>query len=202
VIVIDEFEQLSDEWFQERLGNPGASSFSRILTNARGNPSKSATDYIYELAAEKLSGFSQESHTSEWMQRGNELESEARDYFSFQKDVEVKRVALCYPDEQKKYHCSPDGLCNDGGGLEIKCPKPKTHIKYLIDNKFPKADYNAQVQGSLLVTGLPHWWFCSYAPGIKPFIIKIAPDPEYQKKLKTALDSFCTDLAKTIIKLR
>ena len=136
------------------------------------------------------------------MLRGNVLEQEARDFFEFRMDLSVKQVALIYPNEQKKYHCSPDGLTDDKGGLEIKCPKPKTHIKYLLDDKFPKAEYNAQVQGSLMVTGLSHWYFMSYCPGLNPFIKRITPDADYMAKLKTELDRFCAELAKTIARLK
>ena len=202
MIIIDDFDQLSEQWFQERLGNPGASNFDRIVTNVKGEPSKKATDYMYELAAETLSGFSQESHTSKWMQRGNDLEQEARDFFEFRMDMSVRQVALIYPDEKKMYHCSPDGLTEDGGGLELKCPKPKTHIKYLLENKFPATEYNAQVQGSLLVSGLSHWYFCSYAPGLNPFIVRITPDEKYIQKLQTQIEKFCADLSNIIRKLK
>ena len=102
----------------------------------------------------------------------------------------------------KKYHCSPDGLGEDNGGLELKCPKMKTHISYLLSNTFPKKDYNGQVQGSMLVTDLPHWWFMSYYPGLRPFIVKVERDEEYIEKLRVALNKFCLDLAETIKKLR
>jgi len=202
MIVINDFPQLSPEWFTARLGNPGASSFDQILTNVKGQPSKSATGYAMQLAGEIVSGAKEESYVSRDMERGTELEPYARDVFIWEMDMDVREVAICYPDEQKKYHCSPDGLPDDGGGLEIKCPKMKTHIKYLLDGVFPKADYNAQVQGSLLVTGLSHWWFMSFYPGIKPFIVKVLPDREYIGKLSKALDVFVDELAMMVNKIR
>ena len=78
----------------------------------------------------------------------------------------------------------------------------KTHIKYLLENKFPAADYNAQIQGSLLISGLPHWYFMSYCPGLNPFIVRITPDKEYIAKLKTQLDKFVLNLSEIIRKLR
>ena len=201
MIIIDDYDQRSPEWFEARLGNPGASSFDKIVTNVKGTKSASAKEYMFKLAAQIVSGIREESYTNKWMERGTELEQDAIDYFSFYVS-EVRQVALCYADEQKKYHISPDGLCEDGGGLEVKCPKPQTHVKYLIENEFPKKEYNAQVQGSLMVSGLSHWWFMSYCPGIKPFIVKVLPDLEYHEKLKTALDTFCADLAQMIGRLK
>ena len=202
MIIEDSFEQLSEQWFEARLGNPGASKFFNILTNVTAKPSKQAQSYMYQLAGEILSGTTEEGYSNDWMLRGIETEQEARDYFEFTQDIEVRQVAMCYPDEHKKYHCSPDGLTSDGGGLEIKCPKMTTHVKYLVDGKFPKADYNAQVQGSLLVTGLSHWWFMSYYRGLKPFILKVLPDNDYIDALKKELDGFCENLEKVVAKLR
>jgi hypothetical protein len=202
MIIIDDYPQLSDKWFSERLGNPGASNFDKILSNVHGRPSKSAEGYVMQLAGEVVSGRAEERFVSRDMERGIELEPEARDRFKWDMSMDVRQVALCYPDDKRKYHCSPDGLCSDGGGLEIKSPKLKTHIGYMLGKEFPKKDYNAQVQGSLLVTGLPHWWFMSYYPDIKPFIIKVVRDEEYIEKLRVALDIFCQSLASMIIKIR
>jgi hypothetical protein len=201
MIVIDDYPQLSEQWFAEILGNPGAHSFDNILTNVKGEPSKSALPLATQLAGEFVAGKQEESFSSSWMQRGIELESEARTCFEWKMDMPVREVAVCYPDEQKKYHCSPDGLL-EPAGLEIKCPKLKTHCQYLLDGVFPKKDYNAQVQGSMLVTGLPHWYFMSYYPGLEPLIIKVGRHEEYIDKLRNALDKFCILLVKTIKRVK
>ena len=202
MIVIDSFPQLDPLWFSARLGNPGASSFDKIVTNVKGEPSKSATAYAMQLAGEIVSGKAEEHYVSRDMEIGIEREEDARRTFVWETKINVREVALCYPDEHKKYHISPDGLCDDGGGLEVKCPKMKTHIKYLLEGKFPKSDYNAQVQGSLMVTGLSHWWFISYYPGIRPLIVKVLPDQEYIKKLSEALDSFCLQLYQMVAEIK
>lgn len=202
MIIIDDFPQRSDEWFAARLGNPGASGFDQILTNVKGEPSKSAIGYMKQLAGEKVAGKAEESYSSRWMDIGTEREAEARDHFQMWMTLEVREVALCYPDEKKKYHCSPDGLPEDESVLELKCPKLKTHVTYELSGEFPKKDYNAQVQGSLLVTGFKHAWFMSYYPGLKPFIVKVMRDDEYIDKLRVALDAFCLDLPKMIVRLK
>lgn len=201
MIVIDDFQQQSDEWFAARLGNPGASSFDQIITNATGKPSKSAEGYMMELAGEIISGQSEAGYTNHHMEIGNQREQDARDEFEWETDLTVRQVALCYPDDNKRFHCSPDGLTSDGGGLEIKCPKMKTHIKYLLGGKLP-TEYIAQVQGSLLVTGLSHWYFHSHYPSIKPLIVKVLPDAEYIKKMKVMLDDFCDGLNEMVRKLK
>ena len=191
-------DQMSEVWFAEKTGKPGASSFDKIVTT-KGEPSKSAKNYLYQLAGETIVGLKTETYQNAIMQRGIELEPSARSLFEMMYDVEVQQVGLCYPDEQKKYLCSPDGLLEDAG-LEIKCPLIHTHVSYLLGNKLP-TDYIQQVQGSMAVTGFSAWWFMSYYPGIKPFIIKVERDNIFIEKLKTVLDSFCLELALTVKKI-
>jgi hypothetical protein len=198
MIIID-CEQMSEQWFAEKAGKPGASSFDKIITT-KGEPSKMAKRYLYQLAGESITGLKTESYQNAAMLRGIELEPQARSLFEMIHDVEVKQVGLCYPDEQKKYLCSPDGLL-DNAGLEIKCPEIHTHVSYLIEGKLP-TDYFQQVQGGMAVTGLPFWYFMSYYPGLPPFIIKVERDDAFISKLKAELDKFCYELAATVRKLK
>ena len=198
-MIIVDCVQMEEEWFLEKTGKPGASSFDKIITT-KGEPSKSAKNYLYQLAGETIVGLKTETYQNAIMQRGIELEPLARSLFEMIYDVEVKQVGLCYPDEQKKYLCSPDGLLEDSG-LEIKCPLIHTHVSYLLGGKLP-TDYFQQVQGSMAVTGFSYWYFMSYYPGMAPFIIKVDRDEEFIAKLKAELDSFCLELALTVKKLK
>lgn len=199
-IIIDSYKQGEPEWFLARLGNPGASSISKIITN-KGDRSKQADDYMYELAGELITGVKAETYTNATMQRGIELEGEARALFEVITDIEVRQVAVVYKDEQRKIHVSPDGLIGNNAGLELKNPMIKTHVKYLLKNKLP-SEYFSQIQMSLYVCEREYWFFMSYYPGIKPLIIKVSRDEEFIERLKVALDSFCLELIMTVKKLR
>lgn len=199
MIIIDDIDQLSEKWFQLRVGNPGASSFDKIVTS-KGAPSTQYKKYLYQLAGEVIVDTKAESYTNATMQRGIELEGEARALFEIINDVEVKQVGLCFPDAQKKYHVSPDGLLLDSG-LEIKCPLIHTHVEYLLKGKLPTA-YIQQVQGSMLVTGFSSYHFMSYYPGLKPLIVQVYRDETFISKLKAELDKFCLELIMTVKKLR
>jgi len=192
--------QLSDEWFSARAGNPGASSFDKIITT-KGAPSKQAHLYMCELAAEAITGVKTEGYTNDAMQRGIELEPEAIEFYEFAKGVTVERVGLCYKDEDKKFHASPDGLIGEDGLIELKCPMSKTHVSYILDGKMPTA-YFQQVQGQLLVTGRKWVDFMSYYTGLKPFIIRVEPNKEFHKALSAQLDQFAYALAATIRELK
>jgi len=203
-MIISDCIQLSDEWFTEHAGIPGASSMDKIITST-GKRSTQRKDYMYKLAAESLLGVRETGYTNPIMDEGTAREEESRAYFSFLHDVDVHPVGMCYRDEQKKYLCSPDGLIKVGDnwtyGLEMKNPLAKTHVEYLDKGVLP-TKYFVQVQASLFITGLPSWWFFSYFPGLDPLIISVFPDLEFHKLLEKELNTFCAELAQLIGRLK
>lgn len=199
MIIIDDIEQGTEEWFKIKAGKPGASSFSKIITT-KGEPSKSAKDYMYQLAAEAITGKVENGYQSPAMTDGIEREPESRILYEFINLVNVEQVGVIFSDDQS-YLCSPDGLINREYGIEMKNVLPKTQVKYLLNGKVP-TEYYQQVQGSLLITGFDRWDFMSYCPGLEPFILQCGPDPKFQSKLKEQLEDFCLKLAITIKKLK
>ncbi len=53
---------------------------------------------------------------------GKQYENDARTLFEFTSGVNVTESPIIYRDESMRTACSPDGLCSDGNGLELKCP--------------------------------------------------------------------------------
>ena len=180
-------EQLSDEWFAARTGTASASNFDRIITPSM-KPSSQIDDYLFELTAEWITGEKKSIRPSFWMERGIEMEPEARSAYEFIFDVDVEDVGFIYKDERRLIGCSPDGLIG-GKGLEIKCPAPITHVSYLLQGICPKA-YISQVQGSMWVTGLDTWDFMSYHPDYESFIITVGKDEKYHEALDSIIPPF------------
>jgi hypothetical protein len=97
------------------------------------------------------------------------------------------------PDEDTEFAewigISPDGIIDDGM-IEIKCPLMRTHMGYIMWNKLP-TEYRYQVQGQLFVTGFKFCDFISYVEGMKPFIIRVYPEPElfeiFEQRLRIAI---------------
>lgn len=187
-----EIEQGSPAWLHARLGLPTASRFKDIITPAKGDKSKSYRTYLYELLAERLTGEPSESFTSEWMQRGNELEPRARDAYAFLHDVEVSQVGLMLNDAGT-IGASPDGLIGTDGGLEIKCPKPSTLVRYMIEAKLPDI-YKPQVQGNLWISGRQWWDFVAYHPGMELFVLRVQRDEEYIARMEEHVTAFADEL--------
>jgi putative phage-type endonuclease len=194
-----EFEQQSPEWFAFRCGRPSSSNFSKIVTT-KGERSKSAKEYLYKLAGEKVTGEKEQGHTSEAMQYGIDTEDEARAVYELISGLEVLEVGTC-TDDNERYCSSPDGMIGEDGLLEIKCPKPNTHVKYLLDDKLPTT-YFQQVQGQLWVTGRDWCDFFSYCKGMKPFIVRVFPDKDFHEKLETELNKFCDELDEIVKQIK
>ena len=155
-------EQGSEEWLAARLGIPTATGIKNIVTQS-GQKSSGWVSYLAELIAESIEG-SSDGFKSNDMQRGNELEPRARMAYEFETGNDVVQVGGVYLNADKDLMVSPDGLIPSiKKGVEIKCPKMKTHIKYLLEGGVP-VEYVIQVQAALWVTGYETWDFISYCP--------------------------------------
>ena len=198
-IIIDSFKQRSPEWHSARAGNPGASSISKIITNA-GAISKSRKDYLYQMAGELITGRCEEGFQSQAMLNGCEREDAARTLFELIFGAEVRQVGIVYKDEFKLFHCSPDGLVGENALIELKNPMLKTHVRYLLDGKLP-SDYFGQCQMSLYVTERELCYFMSAYEGMPPLIIEVHRDEKFLSVLAKALDDFAADLILTVRRL-
>ena len=180
-MIILDHDQGSEEWLAARLGKPSASCFSRLIT-ATGKPSSSADGYINELIAERLTGQSEPFHVTEWMERGTALEPEAREAYEFISGNDVIETGFIL-DTSLDFGCSPDGLVGDQGGLEIKCPAPKTMVSYLRDPQVGVKKYWQQIQGCMWITKRDWWDFFAYHPEMPHVLVRVERDEKYIAKL-------------------
>lgn len=171
-------EQGSEEWLRSRCGFITASNFSKLVTT-QGARSKQAETYLNAVIAEREVPIPIDTYKSAAMQEGNDLEDQARSTFELLHNVSIKQVGLVALDDHD-VGCSPDGLWADTG-IEIKCPQRSTHIGYRRSGKLPSA-YFQQVQGTMWIMELDHYWFFSFRPEHKPFIIKVERDDEWIDK--------------------
>lgn len=179
MIVLND-DQGSQEWLLSRLGKVSASGVSKLI-GATGKPSTQAQGYIYQLAAEVITGEIPETYTNEHMERGNLLEPDARLLYELLTDSEVEQVGFCLH-ETIEAGFSPDGLVGDDGGLEIKCPAAKTHIEYLDKGKLP-SKYKPQVMMALWISERQWWDFMSYHPAMDSLIVRVERDEDYIQSL-------------------
>jgi len=190
--------QGTPEWFSCRAGIPSASNFDMIVTS-KGEPSKQAQKYMYRLAGERITGMPEETYQNAAMQRGVELEAEARMFYEMSNDCKVEQVGFCLADGG--WGCSPDGFVNGDGLIEIKCPTMAVHVGYLLGEKVP-TDYFQQTQGQLLVTGRKWLDFISYYPAMKPLVVRVERNEEFISKLESELKRFVEELKKIVTKIK
>ena len=196
--IIKDIQQGSEEWHAMRLGFITASRFKEVIAGGQG---KSRKAYMYQLAAETLTGEREESFSNQYMEWGTATEPQARSMYEFDSGNTVEEVTFVKLNTVNKIGISPDGLIAEDGGIEIKCPKTTTQIETYLSGKMP-ASHKAQVQGSLWVTGREWWDFVSFDPRIDGaasfFLQRIYRDEEYIKDLETKCLAFETELIATI----
>ena len=183
--------QGSAEWLSLRAGVPTSSHFDRILTPT-GKVSTQAEKYQHELLAERLTVESTVDFLSEWMVRGKLLEPHAAAWYASQTALPCTEVGFMTTDDGK-IGASPDRLVGDDGLLEIKCPKPATHIEYLLGAGHA-ARYKPQVQGQLWISGRAWVDVLSYHPKMKPALVRVERDEDFIAMLSRVVTEFVAQL--------
>ena len=188
-------EQGSEEWLAARLGIPTATGFENIVT-ATGKKSASYIKYMAELIEESILGGG-DTFKSGFMERGNQLEPQARAAYEFLTGNDVIQVGGVYLNENRDVMVSPDGLIPSlQKGLEIKCPKMSTHIRYLLEGGVP-TEYVIQVQANLWVTGYETWDFVSYCPEYQKqtlYLFTVERNPLLMSAFDKLIPQFLTTL--------
>ena len=185
------FEQRTEDWYNIRKGKMTASNAETIIANGKG-----LETYIYNLMAEYYSSAEKENYINADMQRGIDLEPEARLEFEFYTDLDVQEVGFI--EHNEFIGVSPDGLIGNDGLIEIKCPNDSIYFKLLLSNNI-KPEYIAQMQMQMYVTDRQYCYFVSYNPNFEKslYIKKINRDEEMIDKLKKGLERG-TELIKEI----
>ena len=200
---IHDVEQRSREWMQLHIGIPTASGLDNLLTPEfelrKGETPKT---YVYRKVAEAWRGKPaiDLGGSSFAMEQGLILESEAIPFWELTTGRKITRVGFITTDDGR-FGCSPDGILSDWQGdesgvianadcgIEIKCPAPHTHVKYLSEGVIPK-EYRAQVYGSMFATGFKKWVFMSYCRGFPPLILECVYDFSVAAKIGSAIEMF------------
>lgn len=200
MIEVFDFEQSSPEWFAARAGIPTASEFSTVMAKGKdGGASVTRGKYLRQLAGEILTGeVAPEGYSNAHMERGKEMEAEARSLYAFTSDADPQLVGFI---RNGRKGGSPDSLIGDVGGLEIKTAIPAVQIERLQRGGLP-AEHKAQVQGNLWVSEREWWDFVSYWPKLPPLIVRVYRDETYIAQLAKAVDAFNEELDAVVASIR
>jgi hypothetical protein len=190
-VIIHAVEQGTPEWKALRLGIPTASEFERIVTPT-GQLSKQATAYAARLVAERFLGKPlDEIGDLFWVSRGRDLEGDAVLAYEFERNCQTRPGGFMTTDDGR-VGASPDRLVDGGGAVEIKCPAPATHVKYMLEG-FGN-DHRVQTQGQMFVGDFRWIDRVSFYPGLPLVIERSERDEVFIERLAKALAAFCLNL--------
>ena len=197
---IIECVQGEGSWYAARMGVVTASEADALVSPLGKIRTGAGVDtYLHRKLAEKLLNWSPEMLEGFAVTQGKLIETVCIPWFEFEYGKKVKRVGFCTSDDGR-CSFSPDGMLEDGSGLEVKSPQGPNQIKYLLENKVPD-DYVIQIQFSLMVSNAPYWTFVSYSMTLPPLVIRVERDPKIQAALKEALDGFLSRFDAALAKL-
>ena len=158
-MIIHSMQQGSAEWHDIRKLKLTASHAQAIASAGKG-----LGTYTTEIVSKYFSTGEEKTYLNDEMQRGLELESEARTIYEFETGNEIKEVGFV---EYNKYiGCSPDGLIDEDGGIEIKIHNDKVYTELLLHNKID-TKYLWQIQMNLFITGRQWFDYVAYNPNFK-----------------------------------
>lgn len=161
---IIDLQQGSEEWLSFRECHIGASDAPIIM----GKSPWMTMEELWEIKA----GFRKPKPKTAKMQRGNDLEDEARKLLNEQMKMEFRPIVL-QSIEYPFLSASLDGI-NDGFNTicEIKCPNDKTHKDAL--NGIVPEYYEIQIQHQLLISDAKRCLYFSYRPEMSDPLLRTA----------------------------
>ena len=198
MLTVYDCEQGSEDWFRARMGIPTASEFGTVLAPRAGSKGKMRRTYLHKLAGEIITGEPMERYGNAHMDRGHEMEAEARSLYAFMSDADPTQIGFLRNGQKG---CSPDSLIGDAGMLEIKTKLPHLLIDCILKDDFP-AEHKAQCQGALWVAEREWVDIAVYWPRMPLFVKRAYRDEEYISKLSDAIDAFNADLAAVVDRIK
>lgn len=167
-------EQESQAWALARCGAFTASRAADLMARTRTGPSASRAALLALLAVERITGQPVETYRNAAMERGTELEAEARDAYSFAQGAVVDECGYIEHPNIPRCGASPDGLIGTDGLLETKCPANMAkHLDALRTGDHAR-EYRWQLQHQLMVTG-------------RAWVDAVSFDPRYPERLQLAV---------------
>lgn len=176
-------DQRSEEWFAARKGRITASMVGAILRFAP-----------YMTRADAMRRMVRDAHGAESEFTGNiatdyGVRNEAGALAEYQMLTGHKVIASGFIWYEDWAGCSPDGLIGSEFGLEIKCPFSMRDDAKAFRSISDQPHYYAQVQFSMVCTGLDRWDFFQWSP--KAYKLEtVLQDAEWQAENMPRLRQF------------
>lgn len=198
-----ELIQGSDAWHECRRGKLTASEMGLIITpTLKVASNEKERSHLYELLAQRISGYVEPSYVSDSMLRGRDDEIEARNTYA-KHYAPVEECGFITNDRWGfTLGYSPDGTVGSPGLIECKSRKQKYQVQTIIENICDEtipAEYLMQCQTGLLVSEREWIDFVSYSGGLPMVVIRIHPDPVVQDAIINAAAKFEARIAEKLL---
>lgn len=189
----------------QRVGNVTASRVVDVLATLKnGSEAASRTNYRAELVAERMTGVPYPQFESAAMRWGTETEPEARMAYSVATGNSVERVGYIEHPRIQRFGASPDGLIEEDGLVEIKCPNTATHIQWILGGAVP-AEHQPQMLAQMACTGRKWCDFVSYDPRMperrRLFVKRFERDDARINEMEAAVEAFLQTVDDLVRKL-
>ena len=186
--------QGSDEWKECRRGLLTASEMALIVTpTLKIASNEKERTHVFELLAQRVTGYVEPQYVSDAMLRGMDDEIEARALYD-KHYAKVKTVGFITNDKWGfTLGYSPDGLVETDGQIECKSRSQKWQMKTLVDyvpSDLIDPDFMIQAQTGLLVSERKWVDLISFCGGLPMATVRVYPDPKYQEAIVEAATVF------------
>lgn len=197
-------EQRSTEWFEARLGKVTASRVGDVMAKTKTGYAATRANYMAQLVVERLTKRKEESYTNAAMQWGVDNEPLARSAYEVANNVLVQEVGFIDHPEINMSGASPDGLVDEDGMVEIKCPNTATHIDTLL-NDTVDTKYQYQMLWQMRCTNRKWCDFVSFDPRmpeeLQIKIIRVEYDQRFVNEIEAEVIKFLSEVDEKVAKL-
>lgn len=200
-------------WLESRLGHCTASMVSTVMAKGKsGGESKTRASYMGRLITERMTGLVHQGYKSQSMERGNDLEPQAKAVYAFETGydcVEASEFFNCTGFVKHKkiewFGASPDLIIPEQKGLaQFKCPDSHTHIEFLLNGKIDR-EYILQMQTEMEVSGMDWCDFVSFDNrlplNLQMKIVRVERDDSLIAEIKDEVTKFLGELEEKLTKL-
>jgi len=161
------YPQGSTGWLKERIGFLTASKMADAMSFMKsGKESEARKKLKIAIVAERMCDMSAETYVTPAMEWGITQEPYARQRYEEITGNLVVQCGFVIHDTIQYWGCSPDGLVDDDGLIEIKCPTSETFVEWVSGGVVPDR-HKPQMLAQLAVTGRKWVDFFAFDPRVK-----------------------------------
>ena len=188
-----EVVQGSDEWLALRRGILTASEMHLIITpTLKVADNDKVRAHVWEIAAQRITGYVEPQYVSDSMMRGNADEIEARLQYILNYGPVEEMGFITNSSLGFKIGYSPDGLVGMDGSIECKSRCQKLQLQTIVDGlaSVPAQGAMIQMQTGMWAANLKWCDYVSYCGGMPMATFRVFPDAKIQTAIIEAATAF------------